>query len=330
MWVNISSANGSNNGRKVLDRIAKQLAPAQIAEAQKLAREWLAKHPRKQQQVMPPMLRQIVLAIAVLLSAPATALAATSGPARVIDGDTIDVSGQRIRLHGIDTPEVEQSCQRGGVSWLCGAEATKTLKGLIRGSDVSCSERDQDRYGRIVAVCYANGRDLNAAMVLLGLALAYRKYSDDYIGQEVSAKAAGRGLWGGQFVPPWDWRRGKRLASEAAANDNPRGCRIKGNIGSKGDRIYHMPGGRWYARTVITVTKGERWFCSEAEAKGAGWRRAGVSATTMPRSNAGQLPAATEPARTCCKVCRKGKACGNSCISRRYTCRKPVGCACDG
>ena len=60
--------------------------------------------------------------------------------------------------------------------------------------------------------------------------------------------------------------RGKRLASEAAANDNTEGCKIKGNIGSKGDRIYHMPGGRWYDKTVITASKGERWFCSEDEA----------------------------------------------------------------
>ena len=217
-----------------------------------------------------------MIAILLLyLLLPLGALAAPSTPARVIDGDTIDISGQRIRLHGIDTPEAKQTCQRSGVTWLCGAEATKTLKELIGNSDVSCTERDRDRYGRIVAVCYANGRDLNAAMVLSGMALAYRKYSDDYTGQEASARAARRGLWGGQFMPPWEWRRGKRLASKTnAANDNnTKGCRIKGNIGSKGDRIYHMPGGRWYGKTVVTVSKGERWFCSEDEAKTAGWRR---------------------------------------------------------
>ena len=71
--------------------------------------------------------------------------------------------------------------------------------------------------------------------------MAYRKYSDDYTGQEASAKAARRGLWAGQFVSPWDWRRGKRLAAETAANDTPPACRIKGNIGSRGDRTYHMP-----------------------------------------------------------------------------------------
>ena len=80
-------------------------------------------------------------------------LATYSTPVRVIDGDTIDIPGQRIRLHGIDTPEAKQTCQRSGVTWLCGAEATKTLKELIGNSDVSCAERDKDRYGRVVAVC---------------------------------------------------------------------------------------------------------------------------------------------------------------------------------
>jgi endonuclease YncB( thermonuclease family) len=272
---------------------------------------------------------RVLVASLSLLVIPAMAHAAeVSGKARVIDGDTIDIPGERIRLHGIDTPEAKQTCQRSGVTWLCGAEATKTLKELIGNSDVSCAQRDKDRYGRIVAVCHANGVNLNAAMVLSGMALAYKKYSDDYTGQEASSKAARRGLWAGQFVPPWDWRRGKRLPSETAVNDNPPGCKIKGNIGSKGDRIYHMPGSHWYDRTVITVAKGERWFCSEDEAKAAGWRQAGVNAFSVPRSKV--TPSTTKPTKMCCKVCRKGQACGNSCISRRYTCRKPVGCACDG
>jgi endonuclease YncB( thermonuclease family) len=269
----------------------------------------------------------MIAILLLFLLLPFGAIAATSTPTRVIDGDTIDISGQRIRLHGIDTPEAKQTCQRDGVAWLCGAAATKALRNLIGGAQVTCVQRDKDRYGRIVAVCHAKGVNLNAAMVLSGMALAYRKYSDDYIGHEASAKTGGRGLWAGQFVPPWDWRRGKRLASGTAAN-GAEGCRIKGNIGSKGDRIYHMPGGRWYDRTVITIAKGERWFCSEGEARGAGWRRAGVSEFAVPRAKSGQPQAITEPAKKCCKVCRKGQPCGNSCISRRYTCRKPVGCAC--
>ena len=219
---------------------------------------------------MVSFLRALVASLSLLV-VPAIAHAVEgSGMARVIDGDTIDISGQRIRLHGIDTPEAKQTCQREGATWLCGAAATKALRKLIGGARITCIRRDKDRYGRVVAVCHANGLNLNAAMVQSGMALTYRKYSDDYTGQEMSAKAGRRGLWAGQFIPPWEWRRGKRLASGTAANGNPPGCRIKGNIGSKGDRIYHMPGGRWYDRTVITASKGERWFCSEDEAKAAG------------------------------------------------------------
>ena len=223
-----------------------------------------------------------------LLLAPAVAIGATLGTARVIDGDTIQVAGQRIRLYGIDAPEINQLCQRKDVPWLCGAEAAKTLRELVAGSAVSCAENDRDRYGRIVAICKTNGADINAAMVLSGMALAYRKYSNVYIGHEASAKLARRGLWSGLFIPPWEWRRGKRLAPEGLTNDKANDCRIKGNISSKGDRIYHMPNSRWHAKTVVTVSKGERWFCSEDEAIGAGWRRAGASAHTMPAVNSGQ------------------------------------------
>ena len=88
-----------------------------------------------------------------LLLAPAVAIGATFGTARIIDGDTIQVAGQRIRLYGIDAPEINQLCQRKGVPWLCGIEAARTLKERIAGSAVSCTEIDRDRYGRIVAVC---------------------------------------------------------------------------------------------------------------------------------------------------------------------------------
>ncbi len=107
-------------------------------------------------------------------------------------------------------------------------------------------------------------------MVSEGLALAYRKSSKDYVAAEDAAKTAGRGLWRGKFIAPWEWRRGKRLASKSA-NDN-RPCRIKGNIGKSGVHIYHMPGGTYYSRTKISEGKGERWFCTEVEAR-AGWRR---------------------------------------------------------
>ena len=202
------------------------------------------------------------------------AFADITGKARIIDGDTIDIAGQRIRLHGMDAPEASQVCEADGKHWRCGQEATWALANIIGRTWVTCVERDKDRYGRIVAVCKVGGPrglDVGSKMIAEGWALAYRKYSKDYVGAEDAAKEASTGLWRGTFVPPWEWRRGKRLASEAA-NDN-RECPIKGNIGERGERIYHMPHGLYYTRTKVNEDRGERWFCSEAEARAAGWRK---------------------------------------------------------
>ena len=109
-------------------------------------------------------------------------------------------------------------------------------------------------------------------MVEQGWAVAYRKYSMDYISHETTAKRARRGVWRGEFVEPSRWRRGERLEATAAGAAGD--CRIKGNITRKGTRIYHVPGGASYAKTRIDTAKGERWFCSDSDARGAGWRRA--------------------------------------------------------
>ena len=99
-------------------------------------------------------------------------------------------------------------------------------------------------------------------MVEQGWALAYRKYSHDYVSREALAKVARRGVWRGTFVQPSRWRRGERLDAPVASVA-PK-CPIKGNIGKTGTRIYHVPGGAYYARTRIDTANGERWFCTEA------------------------------------------------------------------
>jgi hypothetical protein len=120
-----------------------------------------------------------------------------------------------------------------------------------------------------VAVCYdPDGFDIGRNMVHTGWALAYRQYSTDYVGTEDKAREAKRGMWKGKLVPPWEWRRGKRLASSTTPND----CSIKGNISRLEERIYHIPGGQHYDKTIIDTAKGERWFCSEDDARNAGWR----------------------------------------------------------
>jgi endonuclease YncB( thermonuclease family) len=269
------------------------------------------------------------LLLLILLSIPISTYAKMSGNARVVDGDTIEVAGTRIRLHGIDAPESKQLCLRGNVSWRCGIRSTEALREMVHGTIISCQERDVDRYGRIVAVCHANDTNLNAQMVSLGMAVAYQKYSEDFLVLEALAKANKIGLWAGKFVLPWEWRRGKRLTSNISKNAIRSGCQIKGNIDSKGKRIYHLPNTQWYSRTVINASKGEKWFCSEKDAIESGWRKAGGSSVVIPSVNFEKPVMLIQPLKSCCKICRKGKACGNSCINQRYTCSKPPGCACN-
>ncbi len=219
-----------------------------------------------------------LLAIALLIGLlwPTVALADITGKPRVIDGDTLEIAGERIRLHGIDAPESGQTCVADGMLWHCGMEAASSLAFKIARGWVGCQGQDRDRYGRLIAVCYAGGvggPELNAWLVSEGWALAYRQYSTDYVVEEQAAGEARRGLWRGGFIAPWEWRRGKRLQA-ATVPDSASDCRIKGNISSSGERIYHVPGGSYYDRTKITAAKGERWFCTEREAVAAGWRKA--------------------------------------------------------
>ena len=125
-----------------------------------------------------------------------------------------------------------------------------------------------DAYERALAVCNIPGAEINGEMVRRGWALAFRRYSERYLPEEAEAKRAGAGLWSGSFEAPWDWRAS---IVETAA---PGGCSIKGNISRSGERIYHLPFHFHYEKTRIDEGAGERWFCSETEAQGAGWRRA--------------------------------------------------------
>jgi len=209
------------------------------------------------------------LFIVVLLALPVQA-EVLSGRVSVIDGDTFEMHGQRIRLHGIDAPESGQQCKgANGKTYRCGQMAAKQMSGYVSGQTVNCEILDKDRYGRFIARCLVNGTDVNELLVKEGWALAYRQYSKDYVRAEAKAKRANIGLWQGQFVEPWGWRRGKRLTE--AKVPKTKDCIIKGNISSSG-KIYHTPSSPWYARTKINTAKGERWFCSEEEAEAAGWR----------------------------------------------------------
>lgn len=200
---------------------------------------------------------------------PAERAGALLGAARISDGDTLRLGGETIRLVGIDAPERDQTCERrNGATYRCGEAARNYLAALTRGTTIKCEGTERDRYGRLLATCYASDVNLNAEMVRAGHALAYRHYSTRYLPEEESAKAAATGMWQGRFTEPWDWRQGSRIEATAATD-----CNIKGNISGSG-RIYHLPGSKWYEKTQINPGKGERWFCSEEEAIAAGWRAA--------------------------------------------------------
>ena len=149
----------------------------------------------------------LLLTLATLGGGPALAADLTGTP-HIVDGDTLHLNGTKIRLHGIDAPEAKQTCQRQDDSdYRCGEASTEALRALVGSQPVRCEGSTHDRYGRLIGMCYANGVNLNAEMVRQGWALAYRRYSKDYVSFEMEAQEAKRGMWAGEFQKPWDWRR---------------------------------------------------------------------------------------------------------------------------
>ncbi len=194
-----------------------------------------------------------------------------SGQVQVVDGDTFDIGQVRVRLHGIDAVEADQTCiDRAGTRWACGAWVIETVRAQYQGARATCLGIETDRYGRTVAKCVIGGADLGAALVRDGLAQAYRQYSMDYDLLEKEAYLRGAGLWSSSTMVPADQRRTTQTADTAPPNAD---CVIKGNISNSG-QIYHVPGQENYADTVINTRRGERWFCSQSEAQAAGWRAA--------------------------------------------------------
>jgi endonuclease YncB( thermonuclease family) len=161
------------------------------------------------------LIRHFVVLVGLLT--PTVAMAEIAGQATVIDGDTLDIRGTRIRLHGIDAPESGQSCQRDGISYRCGKQAAKALDTLVSWRPVRCQKRDTDRYGRVVAECFVGITSINQHMVREGWAVAERQYSRDYIRAEEIARRGRRGIWAGTFNPPAEWRREQRGQPDANA-----------------------------------------------------------------------------------------------------------------
>jgi endonuclease YncB( thermonuclease family) len=205
---------------------------------------------------------------------------AVSGFARAVDGDTLDVGGVRVRLHGVDAPESAQACTDArGRSYPCGRAAARRLAELVRLRPVTCASRGADDYGRVLGACTAGGRDLAGLLVREGHAWAFTRFSNAYAPEEREARAARRGVFAGENAPPWEYRSRRweggtaSVGGPGSAQGAPAGCPIKGNVSGE-QRIYHLPWQRDYERVRIDPRRGERWFCDEAQAERAGFRRA--------------------------------------------------------
>lgn len=152
-------------------------------------------------------MRPTALIEAILLAIATVAAPALAQSVQVTDGDTLKLNDTTYRLWGIDAPESKQACAD---DWPAGQEATKALSDLIQGRAVACEARTQDRYGRTVGLCRADGQDIGAAMVRAGMAWAFVRYSFDYVAQEAEAKAANSGVHAHGCQPAWEWRAERR------------------------------------------------------------------------------------------------------------------------
>lgn len=195
-----------------------------------------------------------------------------SGPAWIVDGDTLLIAGETVRLQGIDAPEGAQLCYRGNDrKWPCGQRAADVLKALVGGGAVTCRGDQRDRNGWLLAVCTsASGLEVNRLLVEAGLAVAERGVSKAFDSAQSRARKAALGLWSGRFESPRDYRA--RRWEEAGQVAPEPDCPIKGNIDRKGNHTYLMPHSRAYGWAKIDAARGERWFCTMGEAVDAGWQ----------------------------------------------------------
>ena len=138
-----------------------------------------------------------------------------SGVASVVDADTLDIRGQRIRLVGVDAPESGQKCLSADAKFVrCGSIAANALDAWVNRNPVTCDIEGKDRYSRLLGECRVRGESVQEWLVVNGHALAYRSYSTAYVPAELIARKAKAGIWAGDFITPWDWRQGLRLAGE--------------------------------------------------------------------------------------------------------------------
>jgi len=182
----------------------------------------------------PPSSPAHAVAVAVPAKSPAHTStnpppASIAGTVSVIDGDTLQMRDERIRLEGVDAPEARQQClDADGKFWRCGQAAANALDDWIAGNPLNCKTHGRDKWGRVLATCTVRGESVQAWLASHGYAIAYRHYSTAYVTAEDTAREEKIGVWAGEFIPPSDWRKGLRLAGET-----PTKAMIDGKVAAK-------------------------------------------------------------------------------------------------
>jgi endonuclease YncB( thermonuclease family) len=190
----------------------------------------------------------------------------------VVDGDTLQIGNGVYNLFGIDAPELGQFCYQDGRWNHCGVTAAFELKKLLAfDKPLKCEPAIRNPH-RIV--CHADKVDVAIVLLKAGYAVAESESGTEYEEAEKSAREGNLGLWHMSFVSPWDWRHGRRLPG-AAETMATAGCPIKGIAGAQGSRLYYVPTDAVYGKLRVDPERGDRTFCSDVEAREAGWHRPG-------------------------------------------------------
>lgn len=200
------------------------------------------------------------------------------GEPRVIDGDTLQLGGNIVQLYGIDAPELGQLCETDGSLWACGVEAALALRKLVTfgGHQLHCSPwanspGERTAHGGTVEVCEVSHEDVALVMLHNGYGVALPGSFPDYLDAQEQARQARLGIWHSNFVSPWIWRAGTAGQRTASV----RQCNVKGTLGADGQRLYYVPTDPEYQDIAIHPDRGEHMFCSDEEARLAGWTRSG-------------------------------------------------------